>query len=96
MSRPVTTLFMLMSLDGKISTGGTDIFDVDSDFPKIVGIKEWLHQYYELEQQTDLFSLNSWRVLAKIWMNNKNQKIEKTPVTFLVIDNKPHLYITKE
>ena len=38
--RPVTTLFMLMSLDGKISTGATDELDVDKDFPKIYGLKQ--------------------------------------------------------
>ena len=29
MDRPITTLFMLMSVDGKISTGSTDELDVD-------------------------------------------------------------------
>ncbi len=53
-ARPITTLFILMSLDGKISTGSTDNFDMDSDFPKIKGLREGLHQYYEIEQTTDL------------------------------------------
>lgn len=35
MDRPITTLFMLMSVDGKISTGAADDLDVDKDFPKI-------------------------------------------------------------
>lgn len=34
MDRPITTLFMLTSVDGKISTGSTDELDVDRDFPK--------------------------------------------------------------
>ena len=29
MDRPITTLFTLMSVDGKISTGSTDELDVD-------------------------------------------------------------------
>ena len=33
MNRPITTLFMLMSVDGKISTGDRDELDVDRDFP---------------------------------------------------------------
>ena len=37
MNRPITTLFMLMSVDGKISTGSTDALDVDQDFPHIEG-----------------------------------------------------------
>ena len=44
--RPITTLFMLMSADGKINTGATDEFDVDRDFPKIPGVMEGLNQYY--------------------------------------------------
>ena len=39
MRRPVTTLYMLVSVDGKISTGATDELDVDRDFPQIPGLK---------------------------------------------------------
>lgn len=86
MDRPVTTLFMLMSVDGKISTGATDNLDVDKDFPKIAGVKEGLHQYYEIEQTTDLWSLNSGRVQEKMGVNTKKMP-NKTPVSFVVIDN---------
>ena len=86
MDRPVTTLFMLMSVDGKISTGASDHLDVDKDFPKIAGVKEGLHQYYEIEQTTDLWSLNSGRVQAKIGINSADMP-NKTPVSFVVIDN---------
>ena len=86
MNRPITTLFMLMSVDGKISTGASDNLDVDKDFPKIVGVKEGLHQYYEIEQTTDLWSLNSGRVQAKIGVNIANIP-NKTPVSFVLIDN---------
>ena len=87
MDRPITTLFMLMSVDGKISTGASDHLDVDKDFPKIAGVKEGLHQYYEIEQTTDLWSLNSGRVQAKIGINTADMP-NKTPVSFVVIDNK--------
>ena len=91
MTKPTTTLFMLMSLDGKISTGNTDERDVDKDFPKIVGINEGLHQYYDIEQTTDLFSLNSGKVMAKVGANIPKESISKIPVSFIVIDNKQHL-----
>ena len=87
MDRPVVTLFMLMSVDGKISTGASDDLDVDKDFPKIAGVKEGLHQYYEIEQTTDLWSLNSGRVQAKIGVNRAKMP-DKTPVSFAVIDNR--------
>ena len=87
MDRTVTTLFMLMSVDGKISTGASDNLDVDKDFPEIAGVKEGLHQYYEIEQTTDLWSLNSGRVQAKVGVNTKDMP-NKTPVSFVMIDNK--------
>ena len=86
MERPVTTLFMLMSVDGKISTGATDELDVDKDFPKIAGTKEGLHQYYKIEQTTDLWSLNSGRVQAKMGVNEKTLPAN-SQVSFVLIDN---------
>ena len=86
MERPITTLFLLTSLDGKISTGATDERDVDKDFPAVAGVREGLYQYYEIEQTTDLWSLNSGRVQAKIGVNEKPMP-SKTPVSFVLIDN---------
>lgn len=86
MDRPITTLFMLMSVDGKISTGASDLLDEDRDFPIIEGLKEGLHQYYKIEQTTDLWSLNTGRVQAKLGVNEKAMPV-KTPVSFVLIDN---------
>ena len=36
MTRPITTLFMLTSVDGKISTGASDALDVDKDTPTLI------------------------------------------------------------
>ena len=91
MNRPITTLFMLESLDGKISTGSADNLDVDKDFCRIDGVKEGLHQYYEIESTTDYYSLNTGRVMAKIGVNDKKEYREKIDVRFIIIDNKPHL-----
>ncbi len=86
MDRPVTTLFILMSLDGKISPGSTDDLDVDKDFKNIEGLKQGLHQYYEIEQTTDLWSFNTGRVQAKMGANEKPFP-NKTPVSFVLLDN---------
>jgi 2,5-diamino-6-(ribosylamino)-4(3H)-pyrimidinone 5'-phosphate reductase len=79
------------SLDGKISTGDNDDRDVDKDFPLISGIKEGLHQYYDIEKTTDPFSLNTGRVMAKIGVNTRTEKPIKIGCSFIIIDNKPHL-----
>lgn len=91
MKRPQTTLFMLVSVDGKISTGSNDERDFDKDLHNTDGIKEGLQQYYDLEQQTDLCSFNSGRVMAKVGWNEPKDNIEKIPVDFVLVDNKPHL-----
>ena len=80
---------MLMSVDGKISTGATDNMDVDKDLPKIEGVREGIHQYYEIEQTTDLWSFNTGRVQAKMGVNEKPMP-DKTPVSFVILD-KNHL-----
>ena len=85
MSRPITTLFMLMSVDGKISPGASDELDADKDFPNIPGLKEGLHQYYEIEQTTDLWSFNTGRVQAKLRVNEKSFP-EKTDLKSALID----------
>ncbi len=82
---------MLMSVDGKISTGSSDNRDVDKDFPHVKGAAEGLSQYYALEEETDLYSFNTGKVLAKVGWNDEKDKIDKIPVTFIIIDNKPHL-----
>ena len=89
--RAVTTLFMLTSLDGKISSGSTDINDSDRDFCRIDGVKEGLHQYYEIEQTTDLFSLNTGRTMAKIGVNDPDMPQRHTVASFIIIDSRPHL-----
>ena len=89
--RPFTTLFLLTSVDGKISTGASDALDVDKDFPSIEGVGEGLHQYYEIEETTGLWSLNTGRVMQKIGVNGRKDEPEKMPVSFVIIDNRPHL-----
>ena len=86
MNRPITTLFMLMSVDGKISAGATDELDFDKDLPNIAGAKEGLGQYYDIEQTTDLWSFNTGRVQAKMGVNTAELPA-KTPISFVLLDN---------
>lgn len=98
---PKTTLYMLMSADGKISTGDIDSRDFDIDLKKVKGVKEGLYQYYDIEKTTDINSFNTGRVMAKIGVNTKKEPQIKSPCTFIIVDNKPHLtdkgvlYLTK-
>lgn len=86
MALPVTTLFLLMSVDGKISTGAGDRRDFDRDLPHIPGLAQGLGQYYQLEQASGRYSLNTGRVLAKVGWNDAKSDIERLPVAFIVVD----------
>ncbi len=88
---PITTLFMIESLDGKINSGNNDTLDVDRDWCQLDGVKEGLHQYYEIEKTTDWYSLNTGRVMKKIGVNQRKDIPTKVDVRFIIIDNKPHL-----
>lgn len=87
MNRPTTTLFLLTSVDGKISTGASDKLDVDQDYPMIPGLREGLHQYYEIERTTEQWSLNSGRVQEKIGVNEEPLPEHHRNVSFVLIDN---------
>ena len=98
--RPKTTLFMLMSLDGKISTGSVDDRDFDKDFPNISGLEQGLYQYYDLEKRTDIHSFNTGRVMAKIGVNARKTPTTVLPCSFVIVDSshltaKGVLYLTK-
>lgn len=90
-NRPINTLFMLMSLDGKITSGDNDELDADKDWCRIDGVKEGIAQYYAIEQTTDYYSLNTGRTMAKIGVNDRTEKPNKIDCRFIILDRKPHL-----
>lgn len=87
LKRPVTTLFMLMSVDGKISTGVTNDLDFDVDLPEIESTKKGLHQYYEIEKTTDEWFLCTGRTQNKIGINSVNFNCTTVDANAAIIDN---------
>ena len=90
-NRPETTLFMLQSIDGKISTCDIDERDQEIDFPKIKGINEGYHQYYDFLLRPDRQAVISGKVLAKIGVNLRENADNHKDVKLIIIDRKPHL-----
>ncbi|MFK7780549.1 MAG: dihydrofolate reductase family protein [Candidatus Gracilibacteria bacterium] len=92
MKSPINTLFLLQSLDGKIKpgdSGDTENLSQGREFAKIKGLQEGIKQYYELEQKTDLHSLNTGRVMKKIGINRKDFKFNiYSEMNFIIVDNK--------
>jgi len=93
-SKPHTTLFLIQSLDGKITTGNNNERNIDKDLRVIPGVKEGLAQYYELEKKLDRVYLNSGRVFEKVGFNDKVwEKDRSDNLSFVVVDSEPHLTI---
>ncbi len=87
MNRPVTKLFMLTSVDGKISTGFDSLRDFDTDIPLLNNASIGLSQYYELEKQTDLWCMCTGKTKEKIGINNMRGPIKKVNANIVIIDN---------
>jgi len=90
-NRPETTLFILQSVDGKISTGDIDERDQEIDFPIIKGIKEGYNQYYEFLFKTERDAVISGKVLEKIGVNLREKADDHKDVNLIIIDRQPHL-----
>jgi len=93
-SRVETTLFLLMSVDGKITSGETDNLDSGRDWKRIRGVKEGLQQYYQIEWSIAINSLNTGRVMAKIGVNSRTETPEKDDrLTFFIIEHRIELLL---
>ena len=78
MLKPVTTLFMLMSLDGRINMGNTtEDLDRSNEFVRFA-IQE--------NSSEDLCSLNTGKVMQKIGINEKTDIPEKNSFKRVIID----------
>lgn len=86
MVRPETTLFLLTSLDGKISIGFGNSFDFDTDFPKVSGLREGLYQYYAIEKNIDTWTCTSGSIQRKLGANSVVPP-RISGVSAVVIDN---------
>lgn len=89
---PITTLFMLSSVDGKISTGMGDSFDFDKDIPTLLG-SDGIQQYYDLEKETDLWTMSTGKTFEKLYQSGVRYKGPKLPVTCVVVDTRHLSYI---
>ena len=62
---------MLVSVDGKISTGSTDELDVDKDFPKIKRLKSIRTKKLQASTQpTRLLNLIDFKCCVNTFFNN--------------------------
>ena len=88
---PINTLFLLQSLDWKINPWNTwDSEELSQwrEFAKIEWLQEWIKQYFELEMETDLHSLNTWKTMKKIWLNREDFVLNVYgEVSFIIIDS---------
>ena len=96
--RAETTLFLLASVDGKITSGESDGLDPEWDWKRVHGVKEGLGQYYQIEQTTDPYSLISGKIVAKLRAKGPETSgaapAEAPFLNSIVVDRKP--WLTRE
>lgn len=84
---PITTLFLVESIDGKITTGLGYGRDFDSDIIVHDDLRQGMMDYYEIERNTDYWSCISGKIAAKLGANDEQFFKEKKNCCFVVIDN---------
>ena len=94
-----TTMFLLTSIDGKISTGTDFTKDFDKDIPNMKYASKGLEHYYEAEKTTSIWSINSGAVMKKMYDQNitcrsrifdddvENIANKSLDVNFIIFDN---------
>lgn len=85
MGVPYTTLFMMTSVDGKISTGRVNERDFDKDLPQMVS---GLDYYYAIEKTTDYWSMISGYTSAKLGANEGEYPASFNDCGHIVIDSR--------
>lgn len=87
----MTTLFVLVSLGGTISTGAVDDRNVDLDPRTVPGVGEGLGQGHRLQEARGPWSPTSGRVLATVGRNETKAEVTGLPVAFVVVVVEHHL-----
>ncbi len=82
---PYVELYMLMSVDGKISSGKLDCLDFDRDIPELDYSKDGLYQYYDIEKTLPNWSIISGKTLSKVGWNDTVINSEKLDHCGLIV-----------
>lgn len=91
--RPETTLFMLMSVDGKISSGFSRDRDLEIDLASFEETRRGLQLYYDIEKTTDLWTICTGKTKSKIGINSTSGRIYEVRANIVIIDN---LWLTED
>lgn len=84
MSRPYVTMFMLQSVDGKISTGESNNRGFEVDLP-VLEVGKGLYQYYDALDKTDLFFLITGKSIVR-GLYAYDGTVPKCAATCVVLD----------
>lgn len=84
-SRPETTLFLNISVDGRITSHDSDAFDQDKNWKQAPGVRGILQQFYEFKQ-TGMTALTTGSSMAALGSNYRTGKPKKEPISLVVLD----------
>ncbi len=83
--RPQTTLFLSLSVDGRITSHDSDDFDPDKSWKQTPGVRGLLQQFYEFNEP-DMTALTIGSYMAKVGVNTRQAVPKKESVSLVVLD----------
>ncbi|MCT4396691.1 dihydrofolate reductase family protein [Periweissella beninensis] len=90
-NRPYTTLFLLSSLDGKISSGNSSTFNARKEWYQIPEIAIGLQQFVDIKQTVDAWLFTTAKSLLSFNVNHLSYTPERTESSIAIIDNHQRL-----
>lgn len=90
-NRPYTTLFLLSSVDGKISSGNGSMFNARKDWYHVPTIAIGLQQFVDIKQTVDSWLFTTAKTLLSFNVNHLNYTPERTEASVAIIDNHQRL-----
>ena len=84
-TRPETTLFLSLSVDGRITSHDSDDFDPDPKWKQQPGVRGLLQQFYEFNEP-GMSALTIGSYMSKVGVNTRQAVPKKEKVSLVVLD----------
>lgn len=82
---PETTLFLNLSVDGRITSHDSDLIDPDKNWKQTPGIRGLLQQFYDFNQ-LNMAVLTTGIVMNNLGVNTRSGKPKPEDITLIVLD----------
>lgn len=90
LTRPLTTMFLNTSVDGRVTSDDSDDIDSNKDWKKDPKIRAWIQPFFEFSGK-DTYTLTYGDRLIRLGLNTRQGTPKKMDFNLIVIDQDPDL-----